>query len=490
MDLIRTSLGLALLSIACGPAVSTTGTDGDDGSTSSTGAPTTDPTTTPATTTAPSTSTTGPFTTTSPGDASSDDGSGSADSTSGSGGCADGQCQLDVVVVVDNSSNMAGAQRTLALAMVQLEAQLRAFEADVQVMFTTTDMGNQLCTPFEPEGYDPAQGSPIASACTDRLTDFTGLGIDPPSHPEACESVCPTPAAPDGDPFVAFGPGGENVPDDGTNTDIDGDGVAETSAARALACLAPMGINGCGFESPLEATLQALNPEAPWNAGARPFMRDGAAVGIVVLSDEIDCSVRDPAMMNNTDLYALDPDSGDPRISSAICWNAASDCTDLGDGTYDCAQTEAEHLQPLERYRLYLVDYLAQELDKPVFMLGLLGVPAVTEHDAMPPYTPTAGGVAQMQFRDWTEDDVLPEDAANGVTAADQQFTFGIGPSCSRPSSTSRAQGLPPLRMAELCSQLSDGQTTQACCMESICDDDYTAGMRCLAGMLEVSSLD
>ena len=57
-------------------------------------------------------------------------------------------------------------------------------------MVTTTDVGNPLCTPVEPPGYEPALGSPVDTACTSRLEHFT----DPSgmvSVPEVCLDVCP-----------------------------------------------------------------------------------------------------------------------------------------------------------------------------------------------------------------------------------------------------------------------------------------------------------
>lgn len=401
--------------------------------------------------------------------------------------CLTDSCMIDVVVVIDNSSSMAGAQRTLATSMIQLDEQLRALEADVQVMFTTTDMGNQFCGPFKPEGYTPAMGSPVTTACTDRLQDFVGLGTDAPNEAEACTAVCPEPLAPELDLFVAFNPEVHNLPQEGS-VDLDGDGELETATAQALACMAPMGVNGCGFESPLEAMLQALNPDATWNLGPRPFVREGAALGVVLLSNELDCSVRTPAMMSNADLYQTNPDTGAPALSSGLCWNAGVDCVDQGGGVYDCLPNDAGHLQSIDRYSTYL-DYLWQTQDKPVFMLGLLGVPAVTAHNAESPFQPIEGGQDDVVIRDWTADDVLPADADAGVTAADLQFTFGVGPGCSRPNSTSIAQAIPPIRTLEVCARLGgqvgdDGDDLVTCCVESICDDDYTSGMRCLANML------
>ncbi len=480
--------GAVLSTLACGPAVGNGDTEGETGS-GSVGTSTTqpDPTTTPSTSTTttspPSTVTTAPPTT---ADTSGDSGSSETGSTTGEvPGCEEGNCRIDIVVVVDNSAQTAGAQEALALGMIELEAQLRGMGADFQVMFTTTDYGNPLCTPFEPDGYDPARGSPVATACTTRLQDFVGLGGVPDNAETACTNVCPDSIGPIDDPFIAFDGINQNVPELTRPVDIDGDGVPENEVARAMACLAPMGINGCSYESPLENMLQALNPGAEWNQGSRPFLRPDAALGIVLLTDELDCSVADYSMMTDPALMEIFPATGQPLGSSALCWNAGTDCDGPEpDGTYECVPVADDNLQPLARYTNYLEDTLADDMKKPVYMLGLLGVPAVTDRLDRSPFTPTAGGILDLEIRDWTDADVLPEDAGMGVTAADQQFRFGIGPSCSRPESTSRAQGIAPVRIAEVCDGLSEANS-QRCCIESICDDDYTAGMRCLAGMFQ-----
>ncbi len=472
---------------ACGPAVGSGETDGETGS-GSVGTTTTAPdpsTTAPVTSTStstPSTVTTAPPTEDESGDA----GSSETGSTTGDvPPCEEGNCRIDIVIVVDNSARTAGAQEALALGMIELEAQLRGMGADFQVMFTTTDFGNPSCTPFEPAGYDPARGEPVASPCTARLDDFVGLGGAAVNAQSACTNVCPDGIGPINDPFVAFDGLNHNLPELTDPVDIDGDGVPENEVARAMACLAPMGINGCAYESPLENMLQALNPAAAWNTAVRPFLRPDAAVGLVLLTDEFDCSVSDYTMMSDTSLMELFPATGQPSASSALCWNAGTDCDGpLPDGTYDCTAVADDNLQPLTRYTNYLEDTLAQDMLKPVYMLGLLGVPAVTQRMNRAPFTPLAGGIADLQVRDWTEADVLPEDAAMGVTAADQQFSYGVGPSCSRPESTTGRQGIPPLRISEVCEGLS-GADSQRCCIESICDDDYAAGMRCLAGMFQ-----
>ncbi len=482
--------------VSCGPTVSTqSGTDADSDSSSSSGStqnptdPTVSPTTTGTSTTADDSSTTErpePTGSSSDGDSST----GTPPPKCGSDGCA-----VDVVVVVDNSANMGLPQRALARNMVQLERELSQLSADVQVMVTSTDFGNPACTPFKPDGYQPARGAPMSTPCVDRLDAFTGLGTNPPQVPEICTDVCPEPVAPLRDPFVAFGPGGTNLPELIGPADVDGDGTNDPPAARALACLTPLGINGCGYESPLETMLQALNPDASWNQGSRPFLRDDAILAVVLLTDEVDCSVSNFDMMTNPVFQEIRPENGMPAASSAICWNAGTTCEGPdASGLFAECTSFGDQLQPVERYTDFF-EYLRNAEDKEVVMLSLVGVPPVTDHADDVPYTPTMGGVEDLVYRTWREGehpagDLLPADVAAGETAADKAFDFGIGPGCTEVTVEGGVQGLPPVRIREVCEGLdgSDDLADRRCCLESVCGDDYSAAIRCLGGLVRNAS--
>lgn len=69
-----------------------------------------------------------------------------------------------------------------------------------------------------------------------------------------------------------------------------GDGLEE-----AFSCIANVGDGGCGFESPLEAMKRALDGSHEENQG---FLRDGAFLAVIILTDEDDCSTQDPALFN------------------------------------------------------------------------------------------------------------------------------------------------------------------------------------------------
>ena len=417
-------------------------------------------------------------------------------------GCTD---KIDLLFVIDNSGTMAVEQENLARNFPLLIQQLEmltdsagnAVMPDVQIMVTTSDFGNPLCTPFEPAGYEPARGRPVNTACVDRLQDFTGLGTSPDVEEGACNNVCPTAVAPDGN-FIAFGPGGvDNIPDSVMPADINGDGMDESPVAQALSCIGPQGINGCGYESQLENMLQALNPDAPWNQGEGRFLRPDALLAVAMVSDEVDCSVMDYDIMMDEQYQEIDPDTMEAEPSSAICQNAGVSCNGPDAmGIYsDCMSVDNGALQPITRYTNYLINELRENQNKEVVMLGILGVPEVTAHNENPPFEPTAGGLMDLVYRNWREGefpagDILPDEFANGVTADDKQHEFGIGPGCTGGDAVSgfTGQATPATRIFEVCEALNierqDGTVDVRCCIESICDDDFSAAIRCLTGII------
>jgi hypothetical protein len=418
-------------------------------------------------------------------------------------GCTD---KIDLLFMIDNSGTMSEEQINLARNFPLLIRRLENLtdstgmpvNADVNVMVTTSDFGNPLCTPFEPDGYDPARGAPISTACTSRLQDFTDLTGDT-VVPEACTNTCPAPVQPDG-PFINFNPGGDNIPDAVVPTDIDGDGMLESPAAQALSCIGPQGVNGCGYEAQLEVMLQALNPAATWNMSATPFLREDALLAIVMVTDEVDCSVKDYSIMEDPAFQEVNPDTGSPAPSSAICFNAGVECVgpDAMGVFSECTSRASEELQPLARYTNYLVSELRENQGKEVIMLGILGVPLVTAHNPDPPYQPTAGGLADLVYRNWRDGqypagDILPAEFAMGVTAADKLFDFGIGPGCTGTDAAGNftGQAIPATRIFDVCNSLNytndAGEEQIRCCIESICDDDFSPAIECLTGIIQES---
>jgi len=421
----------------------------------------------------------------------------------------DGTCNpIDLVIVVDNSSTMGEEQLGLARNFPLLIDQLTNLvdtdgdlvDPNVNIMVTTTDFGHPLCTPFEKPDYEPRQGAPVYTGCNSRITRFTSNDpMDPLVIEEACTEVCPVDVEPS-EPFINFNSFETNVPGD----DVRG----------ALSCIGPQGIDGCGYESPLETMLRAIDETACWNDPTQPqcaadsewaglergFLREDATLAIAIITDEHDCSVSAPdgysyfTDVGNTTYWEVNPDVGLPLASSAICFNAGVSCIDDDDdGTYEsCTSRDSEVLHPIERYTAYL-DSLRQEQGKNVVMLGIFGVPEVLAHNPDPPYEPIAGGVLDLVYRQWQDGpypagDILPAEWEAGIDAADKTFELGaLGPGCTGTDELGNftSQALPPVRLREVCESLDyvddeTGEEQVRCCIESICGNDFSPALRCL----------
>jgi hypothetical protein len=192
---------------------------------------------------------------------------------------------VDVLLVIDNSISMEEEQVSLAEQIPRVVDILAsgdfdgdgvpetAAAYDLHFGVVTTDMGTGGVTvPTCPEpmfGDDGALrtlGRADLASCVDSYPTFLTL------HPSDAEA----------DPHAV---------------------------ARDLTCVGQAGTGGCGFEQPLEAMLKAVTPSTSplrfvagtsghadgANAG---FLRDDSILVVLVLSDENDCSVSDPELLD------------------------------------------------------------------------------------------------------------------------------------------------------------------------------------------------
>ena len=67
--------------------------------------------------------------------------------------------------------------------------------------------------------------------------------------------------------------------------------------AQDFACIAQLGLGGCGFEQQLESALRALTKQS-YNTG---FLRPNAPLAIIFITDEDDCSAKDTSLFNPKD---------------------------------------------------------------------------------------------------------------------------------------------------------------------------------------------
>lgn len=158
---------------------------------------------------------------------------------------------LDILFVIDNSRSMLAEQDSLAVNFVRIAETLENIEGgppNVHIGVVSTDLG--------------AGGHVCGAGDDGRLQS--------------------TPRVP-----------GCDAPTDRYISNIGGVTNYAGSLSDAFSCIARLGRDGCGFEQPLEAMRRALDGSNPENAG---FLRDGAILAVIFITDEDDCSVFDPGM--------------------------------------------------------------------------------------------------------------------------------------------------------------------------------------------------
>ena len=183
---------------------------------------------------------------------------------------------LDLLFVIDNSEAMGEAQGALRWHFPSLLEALRARDRGVtlpslHVGVVTTDLG---VAPYSFPTCDRAGGD------QGKLQH----------RPRAGQCVPPT------DPFITHEFGVTNVP-------FAQGGVVE-QVQHGFSCIAALGTAGCGFEQPLEAMYRALDPKLGLNPG---FLRREASLGIVIFTDEDDCSAARPELFDPAPQGLTDP---------------------------------------------------------------------------------------------------------------------------------------------------------------------------------------
>ena len=370
---------------------------------------------------------------------------------------------VDVLFVIDNSASMAEEQATLAANFASFIEVLERPEvaANYRIGVTTTDNGNPWCA-----GTSPEAGQLQLSSCRSRPDAFVFEGeetID--AREEACYAVCPEqwseieiqPTEILGEDGAQPRPWIERI--DGATNLPEG-----LSPAQAFQCMGPQGIDGCGFESPLESMWKAVRRSQTDGDAAFGFIRPDAILSVVHVTDEVDCSFHGDHesifLPEGGRVFWSDQDAASP--TSAVCWNAGVACN--GTGPYDChavdldvngnhvREEDAEELavlRPLSRYVELLqdVENFKQHIDPEQQVLVAL-----------------IGGVradGSVVYRDAWEDSQFQQD-------------FGIGPGCT----SDNGRAVPPVRLRELAETFAvDDQQN----MFSICDGDYSAALEAIA---------
>ncbi|MEM7153548.1 MAG: hypothetical protein AAF799_11950 [Myxococcota bacterium] len=351
---------------------------------------------------------------------------------------------VDILFVIDNSGSMGGEQGTLAQNFASFIDVLENQQvgANYRIGITTS----------------AGDGGLRATSCRTRLNEFTFTWqfgtID--ERQRGCLDNCDIDLITIPEPWVEKSSGQTNLPP----------GVGMT---EVLQCIGPQGINGPGFERPLEAMRNALLDDL------EGFVRDDALLAVIFVTDEADCS------MSESNMSWISSDAGSvfwthpDRSSSGVCWAAGVSC-EGGPGVYDdCVVADKDRdglitsdedeavLFPVQRYIDVLTDISEQkQMDGgqgEVLVALLAGVP--------------------LDYPDTGE--IIYEDSA----FEDFNLEYGIGPGCGQGTETVHSPpGIPPVRLR----QFAEAFATEERNIHSICSDDYSAPLEQIADAIgEVS---
>jgi hypothetical protein len=378
---------------------------------------------------------------------------------------------VDILFVIDNSGSMAEEQARLARNFPAFVARLEDMGADYRIGITTTDVKHPGCQ----NGATPENGNLVLRSCTETIGEgaFKWNDLDEAS---ACTDQCQLgadqlriEASADGQTHAwleSIG-GDTNLPDG-------------TAVGEAFGCFGPQGINGCGFESPLEAMKLAIDKARAENGNG--FMRDESLLSVVLVTDEADCS-SNPAHEDifTTNTTFQNEEGVEPRRSSATCWRAGTACTGEGqpfaechaedygaDGTPGVTAADDAVLHPVDRYIDYLEGLRAlpgepgddgRPLAREVLMSLIAGVPEGYD-----------SGKAEITY-------------ALAEAGSQQAINFGIAPGCTNTSDGSNSTAVPPVREREVAEAFAgaDGERN----VYSICQDDYSPALEQIAAQLQ-----
>lgn len=212
---------------------------------------------------------------------------------------------IDVLFVVDNSPSMYPKQKALAENFPKMIDVLKNLEGglpDVHIGVVSSDVG--------------AGGGEAGGNCSVVLGNQGILwGNDPDADPDAQANKYAT--LKNINNGCGMNMGARWIQDirgvDGVTRDRNYTG----SLTDVFSCMAKaVGVNGCGYEHTLQSLRVALNPADNINPQNLKFLRPKAFLGIVIVSDEDDCSA-DPGFQTNDSMFFPRPLGETPDLRCA-----------------------------------------------------------------------------------------------------------------------------------------------------------------------------
>jgi len=215
-----------------------------------------------------------------------------------------------------------------------------------------------------------------------------------------------------------------------------------------LPCIAQIGAGGCGFEAPLEAMKRSLNGSRPENAG---FIRNGAYLAVIFLTDEDDASVKDKTVFNLPDTQV--GGRNDFRVQPLFAYRCDQPISATQGGTYtNCTPRTDSYLQDPNFYD----QFLSSVKDPAQIVVAAIAAP--------PPGLMTNDSPPQTAM---SNDIVTGPLTLNGNTQA-----LALLPSCSATINGNPAVGRPAVRLASFIKNFGDRGK-----FYSICQADYSAAL-------------
>ena len=216
---------------------------------------------------------------------------------------------------------------------------------------------------------------------------------------------------------------------------------------QELPCIATLGTSGCGFEAQLEAMKRALDGSQSSNAG---FIRSGAYLAVIFLTDEDDCSIRDPGIfaLNNVG-------PGDFRCQPLYAYKCDQAISAMGGNNYTgCKPATGGYLQDTSFYYNFLTSV---KDPSQIVVAAIAGVDSTGK----------------------------PPDAAAGLNittgAISSPFSqaLALEPQCMNNSLSPPSIGRPGLRLSDFVSQFGNRGRYY-----SVCDNDFSPALADIGQLL------